>query len=163
MTEVFVPARLSMARSLRGLTATALAKSVGISPEWLSKIEREHIAHSEELLVRLASTLDYPTQFFFREPAPLPETEQFHFRASSKLALKDETAARSLAALASELSEWMDLTYKLPVPGIADIQELIDAEISTAPEIAAEALRNHWGLGVAPISNMVALLESQGA
>jgi Zn-dependent peptidase ImmA (M78 family)/transcriptional regulator with XRE-family HTH domain len=161
--EIFVPERLVMARSLRGLTATALAAASDVSPAWLSKVENGHDTPSPELTARIADVLNMPATFMFREPAPLPRSEAFHFRASSKLALKDETAARSLASLASELSEWMDSTYKLPVPGIPDMQEIVGAEIAAGPEVAAESLRQRWALGSAPVSNMVALLESKGA
>lgn len=163
MTDMFVASRLSMARSLRGLTATALAKAADVTPEWLSKVERNRTTPSSDLVARLASELDVPVDFFYRDPADLPSTEAFHFRASSKLAQKDETSARALASLASELSEWMDHTYKLPSPGVPEIQELADADIEAGPEVAAGALRNHWGLGSVPISNMVGLLESKGA
>jgi Zn-dependent peptidase ImmA (M78 family)/DNA-binding XRE family transcriptional regulator len=163
MTDLFVASRLSMARSLRGLTATALAKAVDVTPEWLSKVERSRTTPSSELVSRLARSLDMPVDFLYREAPDLPSTEAFHFRASSKLAQKDEVAARALASLASELSEWMDDAYKLPVPGIPDIQELAGADIDAGPEVAAEALRNYWGLGAAPVSNMVGLLESKGA
>ncbi|MFJ5961866.1 ImmA/IrrE family metallo-endopeptidase [Pseudarthrobacter oxydans] len=152
-----------MARSLRGMTATALAKSAAVTPEWLSKVERNRTTPSDELVGRLAKSLDFPEEFFYRDPAPLPSSEAFHFRASSKLAQKDESAARSLASLASELSEWMDRTYELPTPGIPEIQELADADVDAGPDIAAGALRNFWGLGTAPVSNMVGLLESKGA
>ncbi len=162
MTEVFVSSRLSMARSLRGLTAAALAKSAGVSPEWLSKVE-SGVTPGDDLVARIASNLDLPVEFFYRDLNPLPASEEFHFRASSKLALKDENGARSLASLASELSEWMDYTYELPIPGIPDIQELVGADLHADVEMAAEALRSYWGLGVAPISNMVGLLESKGA
>lgn len=163
VSEVFTAARVPMARSLRRLTASALARAVEVSPEWLSKVERGHETPSEELVARLARHLDLPAQFFYREPPRLPASEAFHFRASSKLALKDELAARSLASLASELSEWMDETYQLPIPGIPDLQELAGGEVAAGPETAAELLRHHWGLGSAQISSMVGLLEVKGA
>ena len=163
MTDLFVGSRLPMARSLRGLTATALAKAVDVTPEWLSKVEHERTTPSNELVTRLAKTLDLPADFFYRDPARLPSTEAFHFRASSKLAQKDEASACTLAALASELSEWMNRTYKLPAPDIPEIQELADADVDAGPEVPAEALRTYWGLGSAPISNMLGLLELRGA
>lgn len=162
MSAVFVASRLSMARSIRGLTATSLAKIADVTPEWLSKVERSRTTPSDELVSRLAEVLDLPSTFFYREAPRLPANDAFHFRASSKLARKDELAARSLASLASELSEWMDMTYKLPTPGIPELQDLIDADIHADPELAADTLRNYWGLGFAPVKNMLALLESKG-
>jgi Zn-dependent peptidase ImmA (M78 family) len=163
VSGVFVASRLSMARSLRGVTAAALANHTDVTPEWLSKVEHSRTTPSDELVGRLARELDLPVEFFYRDPAPLPSTEAFHFRASSKLARKDESAARALASLASELSEWMDRTYELPIPGIPEIQEIIEAEVDPSCDVAAEALRSLWGLGTAPISSMIALLEAKGA
>ncbi|MFF2453943.1 helix-turn-helix domain-containing protein [Isoptericola sp. NPDC058082] len=163
MNRFFVPSRLQMARSIRGLTATALSREVDVSPEWLSKVERNRTTPSDELVARTAHALNLPTRFFYRDNPTLPESDEFHFRASSRLAQKDESAARALASLASELSEWMDATYELPTPGIPDLQELTDIEMNAGPEVAAESLRSHWGLGTAPVKNMVAMLEAKGA
>lgn len=44
-----------------------------------------------------------------------------------------------------------------------ELQDLIDSDDDLAPEQAAEALRGAWGLGVAPIKNLLQLLESKGA
>jgi len=163
MADLFVASRLSMARSLRTMTATALAKAADVTPEWLSKVENDRTTPSSELVARLAEALDLPVGFFYRDSARLPSTEAFYFRASSKLAQKDEGAARTLASLVCELSQWMDSTYRLPAPGVPEIQEIADADLDAGPEVAAEALRAHWGLGTAPISTMVGLLESKGA
>lgn len=163
MNSTFVASRLPMARSLRGVTASTLAGAVDVTAEWLSKVERDRTTPSRDLVVRLARALDLPVEFFYREPALLPPAQAFHFRASSRLAQKDESAARTLASVASELSEWMDRAYRLPVPGIPEIQELAGGELDAGVEVAAESLRAAWGLGAAPVSNMVALLESKGA
>lgn len=162
MSHAFVPARLQMARSVRGVTATSLAKQASVSPEWLSKVEHSRTTPSDELVARLATALRLPIPFFYRDAPTLPTSDEFHFRASSRLAQKDEGAAKAIAALASELSEWMDTAYELPAPGIPELQELAGAELDAGPEVAAETLRSHWGLGSAPVQNMVAVLESKG-
>jgi Zn-dependent peptidase ImmA (M78 family)/transcriptional regulator with XRE-family HTH domain len=161
--SVFVGERLSIARNLRGQTATALAVASGVSPEWISKVERGRTVPSLDLVESVARTLRFPADFFFREVAVLPPSDDFHFRASSKLAQKDKSAARGLSLLAWELSDWMDETYRLPAPGVPELQDFADADVNTEPDVAAEAARNYWGLGSAPISNMMALMEAKGA
>ena len=126
------------------MTAAALARSADVTPEWISKVERDHETPSYELVNRLAKALDFPSDFFYREPARLPSTEAFHFRASSKLALKDEAAAQSLASLASELSERRIERTNSRSPDPRD-QDLVGAKITADPGTAAEALRNYWG------------------
>lgn len=162
MGDVFVAVRVTMARAMRGMTGTALARSAHVTPEWISKVERSRTTPGAELVERLAKALDLPLGFFYREPVNLPPSEAFYFRASSKLARKDEAAAQSIATIATELSEWMDTAYRLPTPGVPEIQDLSGSDIAVGPEVTAESLRSYWGLGAAAITNMVALLESRG-
>lgn len=162
MTSTFNPSRLEMARAIRRMTATDLAASAGVTATWVSQTENARKPPSQDLVRMFARALDFPTDFFYRPGPDLPPTDAFHFRATSKLAKKDEATARSLSALAMELSGWIGATYSTPTPAVEEIQDLVDAEASMPPEIAAEALRHRWGLGVAPIKNLLQLLESRG-
>ncbi len=159
----FVPARLEMARRIRGMTGTAVAKSVDLSAEWYSKIEGCHQIPTESVIRDLARALEFPVGFFYRPVPARPPVDAFHFRASSRLLKKDEETARALSTVAMELSSWMDDTYRLPAPAIPEIQDLVDGDLSLDAERAAEALRLSWGLGYAPIRNLTVLIESKGA
>lgn len=159
----FVPARLEMARRIRGLTAAATARSIEISPEWYSKIEGQHQTPTDGVVRELARVLEFPVDFFYRPVPARPPIDAFHFRASSRLLKKDEETARALSTVAMELSSWMDDAYRLPEPAIPEIQDLVDGDLSLDAERAAEALRLSWGLGYAPIRNLTLLLESKGA
>ena len=111
----------------------------------------------------LARVLDFPVDFFFRPIIDLPPADAFHFRATSRLAKRDEQTARSLSILAMELSDWIQESYHSPGAAIPELQDLLDAEQTLPAEDAAEALRGAWGLGTAPIKNLLQLLESKGA
>ncbi|NKX93962.1 ImmA/IrrE family metallo-endopeptidase [Sanguibacter hominis ATCC BAA-789] len=163
MTTPFVPARLEMARAIRQMTATALAAEAGTTAPWVSQAENTKKTPSPELVREFARVLNFPVDFFYRPVATLPPADAFHFRASSRLAKKDEQTARSLSTLAIELSDWIEKTYRAPVPAVPEIQDLFDADETVPPEQAADALRGAWGLGVAPIKNLLQLLESKGA
>jgi Zn-dependent peptidase ImmA (M78 family) len=158
-TTTFIPARLKMARAIRQMTATALAAEAGTTPPWVSLSERSRETPSPEF----ARVLNFPVDFFYRPLEQLPPSDAFHFRATSRLAKKDEDTARALSALAMELSDWIETTYRAPVPAVPELQDLIDSDDEVAPEQATEALRGAWGLGVAPVKNLLQLLESKGA
>lgn len=111
----------------------------------------------------LARVLNFPVEFFYRPVKSQPPSDAFHFRATSKLAKKDEATAWSLSTLAIELSDWIEATYHSPAPAVPEVQDLIGSDDELAPEQAAEAVRGAWGLGVAPIKNLLQLLESKGA
>ena len=163
MSSTFIPARLEMARAIRQMTAVDLASTSGISAPWISQIENVKKTPGPDLIRELARVLNFPVEFFYRPVKSQPPLDAFHFRATSKLAKKDEATARSLSTLAIELSDWIEATYRSPAPDVPELQDLIGSDDEIAPEQAAEALRGAWGLGVAPVKNLLQLLESKGA
>lgn len=163
MSTPFVPARLKMARAIRQMTATALATEAGSTASWVSQSENMKETPSPELVREFARVLNFPVDFFYRPIEKLPPSDAFHFRATSRLAKKDEDTARSLSALAMELSDWIEATYRAPEPAVPELQDLFHADETVPPEQAADTLRGAWGLGVAPVSNLLQLLESKGA
>lgn len=163
MSTTFIPARLEMARAIRQVTATDLAAAAGTTAPWISQAENTKKTPSPELIREFARVLNFPVEFFYRPVTSQPPSDAFHFRATSRLAKKDEATARSLSTLAIELSDWIEATYRSPEPAVPELQDLIDSDDELAPEQAAEALRGAWGLGVAPIKNLLQLLESKGA
>lgn len=152
-----------MARAIRQMTAVDLASTSGISAPWISQIENVKKTPGPDLIRELARVLNFPVEFFYRPVKSQPPLDAFHFRATSKLAKKDEATARSLSTLAIELSDWIEATYRSPAPDVPELQDLIGSDDEIAPEQAAEALRGAWGLGVAPVKNLLQLLESKGA
>lgn len=162
MSTTFVPARLGMARAIRQMTATDLAAAANISAPWISQIENVKKVPGPDLVRELARVLNFPVEFLYRPVEGQPPLDAFHFRATSKLAKKDEETARGLSTIAIELSNWIETTYHSPAPAVPELQDLIDSDNDLAPEQAAEALRGAWGLGVAPIKNLLQLLESRG-
>lgn len=163
MSTTFIPARLEMARAIRQITATDLAAAASISAPWISQIENVKKTPGPDLVRELARVLNFPVEFFYRPVKTQPPSDAFHFRATSKLAKKDEATARSLSTLAIELSDWIEATYHSPAPAVPEVQDLIGSDDELAPEQAAEAVRGAWGLGVAPVKNLLQLLESKGA
>ena len=162
MIATFIPARLEMARAIRHMTATDLAAAAGTTAPWVSQAENTKKTPSPELIREFARVLNFPVDFFYRPVKSMPPTDAFHFRATSRLAKKDEATARSLSTLAIELSDWIEATYWAPEPLVPELQDLVDSDVALPPEQAAEALRGAWGLGVAPIKNLLQLLESKG-
>lgn len=147
--------RLDLARRRRGLTKSALAKSVGISPRNLNFYERGEQVPNRETLARLASTLRFPTEFFLGPDLDEPDVEGASFRSLSRLTARERDQALGSGALALALGDWIDERFSLPNPDIPQYQGI-------EPETAAEAVRDRWGLGERRIPNMIHLLESHG-
>src|SRR2546430_5985489 len=77
------------------------------------------------------------------------------FRAPSKLTAGQRDTARSAGRIALMLAEWIEQRFHLPGPDVPSLPTL-------DPETAAEVVRARWGLGVAPVGNLVRLLEAHG-
>jgi Zn-dependent peptidase ImmA (M78 family)/DNA-binding XRE family transcriptional regulator len=147
--------RIAAARKRRGLTLAALSKLAGVSVQSLSNYERGRTEPTAETVHRLASALEFPVSFFTQpdlEPVPV---EAVSFRARSKLAAGPRDAALWASRFAMELHAWIDDRFRLPPNTLPTLGK-------PDPETAAEMVRARWGLGTAPISNMVHLLEAHG-
>src|SRR5687767_817862 len=55
---------LTLARESRGLTQTALAEAVSLTPSLISKFESGVVTPTDESLKRIADALDYSVNFF---------------------------------------------------------------------------------------------------
>jgi Zn-dependent peptidase ImmA (M78 family)/DNA-binding XRE family transcriptional regulator len=149
------PSRITLARKRRELRVVELAKLADIHTQTLTNYENGHHEPSTEVVEKLASILKFPVSFFYApEIDPIP-AEAVSFRARSKLAPRRRELARAVGDLAVELHGWISARFRLP-----------DHDLPTLglpdPETAAAMVRSRWGLGVAPIGNMIHLLESNG-
>ncbi|MCY4419638.1 MAG: ImmA/IrrE family metallo-endopeptidase [Gammaproteobacteria bacterium] len=81
---------------------------------------------------------------------------------SSDLSILYLNVALATASIAFLLDDWAHrrFVYSRFMPSDVDF---IDIGPDVEPEVAARKLRQHWKLGVEPISDMVELLEAKGA
>lgn len=154
--SVINPKQIAFARVRRRLTKAQLAKELGVTSRSLQNYETGASAPDPETLAKIVKLLRFPQQFFFiDEDMPEIKEHAVSFRKLSKMteAMKDCTFAAS--AIAFKVNEWIEERFSLPQ---ADLPNLSDLE----PEEAAATLRRVWGLGNAPIPNMIHLMESKG-
>lgn len=147
--------RLSLARKRRRLTGKGLAERAGLSPITVSRIENGE-KPDEETVRKLAQALDYPVEFFSDDDPETVDTGAVSFRALSKMTARERDAALAAAALGLQVSDWVESKFRLPEPQVPDLSYETDASA------AAHALRQMWGLGDRPISNLLGLLETKG-
>lgn len=153
---VFNPDNLKIGRKKRGITKTKLASLVGVDLRSVSAWEAGTSKPSDENLKNLSHSLELPTAFFSTHTEEMPEPEQVSFRAISKLPASKRDMALATSSLAFSFSNWIEQAFDLPKFDVPDLRDIDD------PEEAAQILRNEWGQGNQPISNMIHLLESKG-
>ena len=150
------PKQIAFARVRRRLTKAHLAKELGVTSRSLQNYETGSSAPDLELLARIAKLLKFPQQFFFiYEDMPEIKEHAVSFRKLSKMTDAMKACAFTTGAIAFQVNQWVEDRFTLPQ---ADLPDLSDLD----PEEAAATLRSAWGLGNAPIPNMVHLLESKG-
>lgn len=151
----FTPSRLELARKRRGLTKKALSEKARISVRSITDYEAGTKTPGLVTRARLAEALEFPHGFFARPKIDAPPLAGSSFRALTRMTATKRDQALSAGALALEFSRWIEARFQLPEPSVPRYPGI-------AADMAAEAVRNEWGLGERPIRNMVDLLEAHG-
>lgn len=138
------------------MTAKALAAETGLAPDTISRLEKGSNQPDASTVDRLAGVLGFPSAFFYDGDPEDIDTGAVSFRSFSKMSAKERDAAISAGSLGLQLNAWVEERFGLPD------SDLLDLSYETNPEAAASSLRQYWGLGERPISNMLALIETKG-
>lgn len=156
MNRKFNSKRLILARQRRRLTGKGLAEVAGLSAITVSRLENADNEPDEQTVAKIASSLNYPMDFFYADDPDELDTSAVSFRSLTKMSAKERDAAVAAGRIGLEVNGWLEKEFSLPA------SDLIDLSYETDPEAASKALRAYWGLGERPISNMLGLLEVKG-
>ena len=100
---------LRLRRESAGLSLRGLAQRIGIDPAYLSRVEKETVPASEQLLRGLSGALDWDVDELFLLAGRLPESLQ-HF-----VALEPEKVTAALTGLAAMVVAEPSVPYGGPV------------------------------------------------
>jgi len=150
--------RIKRARKIRGLSQRSLAKQVGLSATSISKYERGLMAPGSQIIIKISQACRLNPDFFLRPPGEL-KLSPVEYRAHKGLPKKQK------AALFEKVRFWLE--------SYLEIEDILGEHLSYEPyireirsleevEAVAQDLRARWNLGLAPIANLVALLEDKG-
>ncbi|MNV10147.1 hypothetical protein D3C71_1006600 [compost metagenome] len=155
----FIGTNLRLIRLFHDLSLTDLGEQVGVSKQFLSRVETGAEIASAHLEAALAETLEVLPEFFYRiDPNPIVD-EQCHFRRqlTTKVALRQ--VARARGEMLKRLVGVLDEHVELPQYQVGEA----DAESPETIERAAETFRSLFGLGLGPLSNVTRIAENAGA
>ena len=159
--------RFNKALRLAGLSKKSLANAVGVSAMTVNRWSKAGVP--EARLAAAAQALGVMPEFLIEEDTePLVEQDRCNFRSLTRTTAADRKRALGFCDLIALLLELVDerAPGALPRPD----SELLGRQPpeghrefkSAAPEKEGLRLRRVWGLGTAPIPNVVELLESRG-
>lgn len=141
------------------MSKTALAGALGLSVRTITSYERGEKEPSSRSLERLVDVLGFPSGFFAEAYSPSVPAHGASFRALSRMTARQRDAALGAGALCILFEDWMSSEFQLPDANIPDLDQV---SARHGPEAAAVALRSAWGLGLAPIPNVIHLIEQHG-
>lgn len=159
------PEMLMLARESRGLSQTDAAQCLGVTQGTLSKIESGMLLPSDDQILMLAKSLDYPEDFFTYKESQRSYgtgTQDFHFmyrkqaKHSVKHMKKTEARLNILRIRIERLLRQADLEPALTLPA------LTISEVEGDMDLAAAMVRATWNMPSGPVQNLMAWLEDAG-
>ena len=165
---IFDAQRLSVARREARLSGRQLAAEVGVSATAVSQWELSKTRPRPETVPRLARALGYPVEYFATSGRQIPNLDSRYcfFRSLRETTQRDRDAAAAHATLIAELTTVLERRVALPSVDIpqrpVEHTPISDAMLTTIDDIAV-AVREKWGLGADPISDVLREIEWHGA
>jgi Zn-dependent peptidase ImmA (M78 family)/transcriptional regulator with XRE-family HTH domain len=151
----FDPARLRLARELKGWSQAELAARLGATPAAVSQFESGAAHPSAKSTEQLGRLLEVPVRFF---GLPLVETHEGFFRSLRRTSVTHRRRARAIAHIAHDLATYesaaWDAQHRVP-----EIPAPLDATRLDVEGIAGQ-VRDLWKLAPGPAPGVVDLLES---
>lgn len=150
--------RIKQARKAKNLSMRELASKVNLSPMAISKYERDLIIPSSGVLLRLADALQVRIEYFFRPNSVDIKLDLFRARRS--------LGKIKIEAIEARIKEWLEryLEIESYLPEEQKLFHHKPFNVDSLEDIENVAinLRNEWGIGLAPIENLIDLLEEKG-
>ncbi len=159
MSEKIFGQRLRQARRAVGLSLRGLADRVGLSHAAIQKFERGDLFPSSDCLIKLSEVLNIRVERLFR-----PQTvkiERIRYRKKGSLGKKSKEEIEQ--QLLEKLERRVELENCFPFPVFVafdgpGFKSSSDGDL----EAAAVKRREDWGLGLAPIHDLIDVFEGHG-
>ena len=159
--RLLIPSKLRDARKLLRMTQGELGDRTGVSRQAISAFERGDKSPDPRTFALIAGELRQPVTFFTTEDAAkFGETSPPFYRKFGPETIRRNEACGVLSSHLVQLARYFDDFINYPAVDLPDFGET--ALDGVRIDEVAEELRRHWGLGLGPISNVLALLESKG-
>jgi len=144
---------VEQARQLRGFSKAEFADEISLTRQKYNQyLEAGFPADFHEIL---SSTLAVPTEFLSTSHPHMLESTNINFRAGRKTTVAHREAAIANVNLLTQIDSRIRQKYTTPSLDWVVLSNEV-------PKLAAQLLRQAWGLGTNPAPNMVHLYESRG-
>ncbi|MBO9135521.1 ImmA/IrrE family metallo-endopeptidase [Rhizobium sp. B230/85] len=161
--RLLIPERLTEARLAARITQTELAERVGVSRQAVSSYEAGSKNPEPSVMITIASILNQPIIFFTKERrSDFGKHSANFFRKTGADTKRRNQACDVYARWLSSVAHAFNNIANYPSVDIPSFEPRDSAYSEEEIEECAEKVRQHFGLGLGPISNVLRLLESKG-
>jgi Zn-dependent peptidase ImmA (M78 family)/transcriptional regulator with XRE-family HTH domain len=160
VTRAFVPERLTLAREAANLDVKGLADRIGTTASAVSQLENRKNGPKTETLMRLSLALGVPPAFFALPVPPDLAPERCHFRRRRGASKREQRYVLARGRLVREVVHYLEGLLNFPEEAVTPLQRAVSSHADIAT--LAQEVRDAWGVGQAPIGNVIALLEVHG-
>lgn len=154
------PSRLALARRLRGLSQTALAREISVSQPAVNQFESGAAQPSTETLERLAMALKVSPSYL-SGPAVRDVARPF-FRSLVRVPSGERDRAHAYAVALADIVVELEQYLALPKLRIGPITRAEESTSMEQVEAAAVEARRRWAIPDGPVANVIALAEARG-
>ncbi|WP_165076102.1 helix-turn-helix domain-containing protein [Paludisphaera rhizosphaerae] len=163
-TPGFYGGRLKEAREARSVSQTALADLLGITRQAVSGYESGLQTPSPQIMRRISELLRVPPHYFLAPPAS-ESSEAVFYRSMESATKADRLRAERRYAWLRRIVQYLRGLVAFPEVNFPKLDLPSDPTHLTSQmvEEAARETRRFWQLGDNPISNIVWLIENNGA
>lgn len=154
--------RLEQARKAARLTLRSLGELVGMSHTAIQKFEIGTLVPSSDILLKLAKALNVRVDFLLR-PIKI-SLGTIKFRKRSNLSRKSEEAIKFEVIHQIERRLELENLYPTPPTISFHMPKELPKKITQFEDVEsfAEAFREYWKLGIAPIHDLIDIFENYG-
>lgn len=152
------PEMLSLARESRGYSQTELARRMGVTQGYVSKLETGIIEIAGDRLEDLAAALRYPVEFFGQR-MPFGDSPCLHHRKRQTVRATDLRRIEGECIVAGLVVRNLARGVEIETDNTFPVMDIDEYE---SPEVVAQITRSHWGIRPGPIRNLVLVIEAAG-
>ncbi len=161
--RLLIPERLTEARLAARITQTELSERIGVSRQAVSSYEQGDKNPEPAVMARIADALEQPILFFTKQDRrDFGKHSANFFRKVGADTKRRNQACAVYAQWLSATAFAFDSIANYPAVDIPSFEPLGGSYDEDEIEEYAEQTRQHFGLGLGPISNVIRLMETKG-
>jgi transcriptional regulator with XRE-family HTH domain len=157
-----IPERIREAREARGFTPEEFAELLNITRQALAQYETGQTVPSGDVMSKIIALTAQPPAFFVTVRERPESAGSPFWRGLKRMEIHHRRRIARRLQWARDITTFVERFVELPEVRLPSIEFNPQIEDEEQIELAAEQLRDFWGLGRGPIKDLSSMLEANG-